>query len=599
MDYAIKTGLVKLGLEQEQTHIRILQRDCQTVFGHKDAVVSIIYDEEESQRSLEHKYNREFTSKFCFRFHDNEAQVHVPACFYDTNYLENKQARIDYLRQYIENREVPEPDVEMIERIAENIECQYDFCPVKQLETSPLNDHGASIHVVKSEDNMLCRALIFHGEGITEDEVFAVLKKEKVIKGILRKNLQDALNSRCGAYFNIARGLEAVDDSTGQIDKFFQEDEHKEFAKMIELLTIDTRQVKDINIAERNQLLMRIGDIIEGRDGYTIDGTSLKKSDITDSVAGIKFGQNVQLSEDGKEVYAKQAGHIRWDPEEQLIDVEPLYVVDGSVDYNEGNIVDFVGKVLIKGDVLPKFRVSAEGDIEVQGSVEDAHIKSNNGNVLVAGSIINNSEGKVEATKTVHCSIASNAKIHAGKIIVEKEVMNSELEADKEVEVIGSPGVIIGGEVSAKELVRANTIGSENWVPTKIHVGDVGDLKTRLRVLRQKLASRAEKLNEAKEISAILQQRNKDARLSEGQQAQLDRADADIPSLEEALQYGFEEEGQLKEEIDKRKPARLEVLKELFPQVDVYIYEGHMVPQMQEKHTGFRCRDGVLKRYSL
>ena len=71
---------------------------------------------------------------------------------------------------------------------------------------------------------------------------------------------------------------------------------------VMELLTIDTRSVKDINIAERNQILMHIGDIVIGHDGWTITGKAVSKANVDDTAAGIKTGPNVYLSDNGKKI---------------------------------------------------------------------------------------------------------------------------------------------------------------------------------------------------------------------------------------------------------------------------------------------------------
>jgi uncharacterized protein (DUF342 family) len=599
VEYAIRKGLEKIALPQEKILVKILQHDTQSIFGSKEALVSIVYDKAESDAALKSKNDAEFKSKFKFQYQDGHAEVLVPSCFFDERYLEDVDARIAFMVTYLEENGITDPDEELVNKLATNVESEYKYCPVKQIESIRINEDKASIHLKISEDKMLCEALIFHGKGCTEEEVYEVLKQNQVIYGIFKKNLANAIKYKYSDYFEISKGLEPVDDSPGSLDKFFQESEHKEFAKMMEKLTIDTRQIKDINIAERHQLLMNIGEIIEGTNGYRIDGSMVKKQDVTNSDASIKIGKNVYYSDDGKSLYSKAPGHIIWNDEKNFIDVEPIYIVDGNVDFSEGNIIDFVGKVLIRGDVKSKFTVSAEGDIEIQGSVEDANVKSINGNVFIAGSIVHKMEGCVEAKDTVHCMIATNASIKADKVIIEKEAMNCQITADTEIHVLGTPGVILGGEIYAKQLVSANSIGSSNWTPTKIHVGDVTELKQQLRVFRQKSSNLGDRLKEAKEIVTLLEQHQERAELSRIQKKQLMKAERQIPELEETLSFSQEQEEHIKEEIKIQRTARLEIHKDLFPQVDIFIFEGHMVPQKIETYTGFRYREGRIQRFSI
>ncbi|SCA63323.1 hypothetical protein SCG7086_AO_00170, partial [Chlamydiales bacterium SCGC AG-110-P3] len=359
------------------------------------------------------------------------------------------------------------------------------------------------------------------------------------------------------------------------------EDEIKEFTRMMTALTIDTRSIKDINIAERNQLLLSIGEIIPGHNGRRIDGKILKKRDISHSGIGINLGPNTYASDSGKEVYAKRAGHIVWKPEENLLDIEPVYIVEGNVDFSEGNIQGFVGKVIVKGDVKPKFKVVAHGDVEIQGTVEDALIRSTNGNVVILGSVVNKSDGLIQASKTAHVCIATNANIKGQRI------------------VIGSPGVVIGGVLQAKNLIQANSIGSESGVATKIHVGDVKALRERLRALGQKASADSALLKELTEVIKLLEFKETSNTLDSDQANLLSKARTDAPELKGLLEATHEEEIEIKREIASRRPARLEVMDTLHPQVDVWLFEACVTTQAAEKFTGFRCKDGIMQRYSL
>lgn len=600
VDFAIRNGLNQLGLPQDRTLIKILQRESQSLFGYKPAVVSIIFDETEAERAKAEKQRREFVSKFQFRYDAGVALVKVPACFYDEQFAIPKEKREQFIIDFLEEHDIPDPEDDRVKHIVEDFQCQYDFVPVKKLDVHRLNMDGGSIHLRKSPDLMTAKAIIFHGsDSVTEEQVYRALKENQIVKGIRKANIQRVLENRYTGFFEVAKGVPAVDDRFGNMEKFFQEDEHKEFTRVMEQLTIDTRSVKDINIADRNQLLLRVDDVIPGSPGYRIDGVPVSKKDITDASQGLKIGANVYFSDDAKEVYAKQSGHIVWKPEEHYIDVEPIYIVEGDVDFSEGNIIGFVGKVLIKGDVKSKFSVIAEGDIEIHGSVEDAVVKSTNSSVFIGGGVIHRAEGMVQAKETVQCNIATNAHIRAKKICVEKEVMNSRLEAEDEIQVMGNPGVIVGGEVSANQMIRANTIGSERWVRTKVAVGDVTEVKKRQRSLQQKGSQLNSQLREAQQIHDILTNKAKNTELTVSQKTQLERVKQEIPEIQEKLQDMAEEEERNKKLIEARRKAKLEVIKNLHPQVEVNIFDATFTPRSAEKYSGFKARAGEIQRYSL
>jgi uncharacterized protein (DUF342 family) len=344
---------------------------------------------------------------------------------------------------------------------------------------------------------------------------------------------------------------------------------------------------------------MKIGEIIPGENGYQVNGTILPCKKILNASAGIKLGRAVYESDNGKEIYSNQSGHIVWRPEEGYIDVEPLYLVEGNVDYSEGNIMGFVGKVLIKGDVKPKFTVVAEGDIEIHGAIEDATVRSTTGSVLVAGGIVNRSGGFVEAKETIHCSICTNADLRADRIIVEKEAMNSKLHADSSVEARGNPGVIVGGNVFARHLVSANVIGSERGVCTEIQVGDVSDLHSKVRSINQVRDRVQSKLREAEQICHILEARQSHRKLSESQEKHLEESQNNVPMLRDNLQDLQDEEDYLRAEIDRRKDGRLEIHKIAYAATRLKIFDTQLNISTHEQYTGFRASRGKAVRYPL
>jgi uncharacterized protein (DUF342 family) len=595
----LNAGLEEIGLPLERTMVEIVQRENDSFFGYRDAVVSITYDTKESEKALFQKNLDLFKGTFKFRFHEGKAQVHVPPTFYDLKFIESDETRKEYLKNYLISQGVPNPSEDILEDISKDTQHQFDYTTVWELPVDKINETQAEIMIKISEDEMKADAIIFPGTEVTSEEVYEVLRKNGIIKGIIAKNIQGAISKRVSQFFTIAIGKPPINDQPGIIETFFREDEHSEFDKLMEQLTIDTRTVKEINIAERNQLLLRLGDLIEGEDGYTIKGKVLQKALIKDDNKKLVLGQNVYYSDNEKEVYAKSSGHIVWKPETGLIDVEPIYIVEGNVDFNEGNIIGFVGKVIIKGDVKEKFTVSAEGDIEIHGCVEDGTVKSLQGKVMVAGTIINQKGGVVEAKESIRCNIAQNANMKADKIYVEKECLNSRLQAESEIHITGAPGAVIGGEIRANNLVRANIIGSPSWVATKIYVGDVSEMKTHLKGSRQKKEKIKNKLQEAEQVVKILQGKKSDGTLTKGQEKQLGKTLQEIPALKDEFNYLEQEENELKTIIQSRKSARLEIVNIMHPQVDVSVFEGKMIPNTAEQFTGFLCKDGRLARYSL
>lgn len=599
VDFVIKNTLQKIGLNKNRVMIRILQREYHGILQHNEAIVCFVYNDEESQKSLLKKFKKSLAEEFKLKIEDETISIQVAASFYDPKRLPSEVEREEFLLDYLNKRSIRDCDPEGIQQIVWNPEAQHNFVSIKKIPTEPLTDSGATIHLQFSEDELKAEAIIFFNkQDVKEEDIFRVLKKHHCIKGVIRKNIQEVLKSKESEYFEIARGCKPSDDRPASIEFFFRNKDEEDATRLMEALTVDVRNVKDISIAEKNQLLVRIGDVIPGKDGYTVSGTALKKKNL-ESACPLKLGNGVYLSENGSEVYAKAEGHIVWDEETLFIDVESVYIVNGNVDFSQGNINGFVGKVIISGSVKPKFSVTAEGDIEIQGDVEDAYVESTQGNVNIKGTIVHQNEGYIKAAETFTGSIASNAKIYAKNIVMEKQVFNSYLKAEENIEVLGTPGVIVGGTVFANRTLKVNTVGSESWVATEIHVGDVTELKSKIRILTQRVMETEDLIKETRKVISMLKILQQNGQLNDVQNTQLEENTAKLEVLQKDLERDSKEKEKLKVDVDKCQKALLEVNQTLYPQVSIYIFDSFFMPKKEEEHVGMICKNSLIKRFPL
>ncbi len=144
-------------------------------------------------------------------------------------------------------------------------------------------------------------------------------------------------------------------------------------------------------------------------------------------------------------------------------EVRGALAVPGDVGPATGN-VDFPGRVIVKGSVLAGYRVSAQGGLEVGGTIEAAEVRVE-GNVLVREGIL----GTVVATGTITARHAENARLEAeGDVVVEKAVLNSAITAGGAVRV---PGGLVSGSVFAGSAIETGEAGSPGGARLWLRVG--------------------------------------------------------------------------------------------------------------------------------
>jgi uncharacterized protein (DUF342 family) len=137
------------------------------------------------------------------------------------------------------------------------------------------------------------------------------------------------------------------------------------------------------------------------------------------------------------------------------------------VDFSTGNI-RASGSVRVRGQVTPGFVVQAGKLAEIFGDVWEGVIEAK-GDVKVRGAITAGS--RVKAGGNVSARFVLNSRVEAeGDVDVALSVTGSEIYAKGRLRVVGSQGVILGGEVNAALGIEARTIGSPGS-RTKVVVG--------------------------------------------------------------------------------------------------------------------------------
>ena len=123
-----------------------------------------------------------------------------------------------------------------------------------------------------------------------------------------------------------------------------------------------------INHCRKGEELARIIPENPGENGYDVYGQAIKPREVKH--ATLKFGRNIELSEDKHVIRSMVDGHVT------LVDdkvfVSDVYEVK-NVDVSTGNI-EFDGSIEISGNVVENFEVKAGGNVIINGLAEVLNI---------------------------------------------------------------------------------------------------------------------------------------------------------------------------------------------------------------------------------
>lgn len=368
----------------------------------------------------------------------------------------------------------------------------------------PQRNLGSLIEVIISNDKLAADLVLKSDEEevtVSVSELKELLRQKGVVYGI-----DDAALTRfaqqprdyLGVPLRVATGKAPEPGSDARIEYAFERREEKR-PKELDDGRVDYYSVVSIANVSRGQLLAQKIPAGKGVDGVTVTGQPLAAKPGKDAV--IKPGKNVVLNEDKTLLYALIDGQVSFSNDK--VSVFPVYEVKGDVDFSVGNI-DFVGTVVIRGNVPTGFHIKASGDIRIYGSVEGAELEAG-GLIEIKSGIVAQDKGHVIAGTNVVTSYIQNGNVTAGNdVIVSQSIMFSNVRAGKNVLCNGPKGIIIGGTIQAGERIVARVIGNSTATPTVLEVGVKPQMRNELQQVITELQGHYDNLKKTDQGLGVL-----------------------------------------------------------------------------------------------
>lgn len=355
------------------------------------------------------------------------------------------------------------------------------------------------------------------------DDVREELAKRKIVHGVDYERLEHLIKSvnQTGEPILgevVAEGKNSVDGQNGRIEWFvatsvrvnLQEDEAGK---------INYKDVFEIPCVRTGEKIAKVYEPTEPVDGLSIYGKPLigkrGKSVKVSPAKGSRFNP------DDSSYYAEIDGQVQ--AKGGKLGVIPVWNVTDDVDLSTGNI-EFLGSVIIQGNVMAGFSVKAEGDILVKGLVEGAELKAG-GTITVKMGVVANGKGMIEAGENFYAKYCSSAIIRVEKdVTVEDTIMNSDVQAGGKVKVSKNKGSIVGGTVAAQGGIDILNAGSDMGQTTTLIVGEQYFVRDRLVTLSKKIQRQQEQIETLKQSMAPFAGfQDNDPRLGEAQRKSLAR----------------------------------------------------------------------------
>jgi len=457
-------------------------------------------------------------------------------------------------------------------------------------------DWNEKIQVTFSEDKMQAFVSFRRAEGdwrLTVPELEQILSAAGVKFGLQEETLRKLCERPQDYYLAqtvVAVGMPPTNGRDGYIDVLYDSDSSSRRPSEREDGSVDYREIIQLANVKAGQLIASRIPPEKGIDGMDVTGGIIKARDGKE--AHFKVGKNVVVNAENTGLYAAIDGLVTRTDKDKL-NVFPVYEVNGDVDYNVGNI-DFVGTVVIRGNVLTGFKVRASGDIRVTGGIEGAEVESD-GSIEIYGGIIGSNKGLVRAGGNVKCSFIQEGNVQAGEdVIVNQSIMHSNVRAARNIICNGSKGLIVGGLLQAGERVVARMIGNAMSTATAIEVGVRPELRQELNELRAQIRALSESLDKTEKALAMLNQLAASGQLSPDKLAMRIKLTATRRQTAEDLQTAKEKMLEIEKSLEDTESSRVDVVNTIFGGTKIVIGRYTRFIKDSVQRVSFRLADGEV-----
>lgn len=338
------------------------------------------------------------------------------------------------------------------------------------------------------------------GKEISFEGIMQKLSENKVCHGINIEEIKRMAEQRLyGERTLVAEWTPAVNGIDGTITYHYEkqvkiapvEDEHG---------FVDYKNLGLIRTVKAGDVIADITHPTEGEPGIDVRGQTLRQ--IHGKKASYTVGTNTELTEDGTQIIASTDGNINFKSNAFCID--QVVTIPGDVDASVGNI-NFVGDVIVKGEVMEGFRISSNGNIIVSGNVNGATLECD-GDIIIKKGCINS---KIVAHGSVTINFCEHSNIRCDGDLVSSNFVICDVYCGN-LSVKGTHGGLMGGSYTSLTSVEISNIGTKNYTPTVLTVGDNALLSEEKNAVLKEMEKQQKTLNDLVLVINFLNEKKKE-----------------------------------------------------------------------------------------
>ena len=356
--------------------------------------------------------------------------------------------------------------------------------------------------------------------------------------------------------------------------------------------SVDFHNLNTICHCKKGDVLAHLIREEKGEPGYDVYGESIKPRDV--KTQKLKYGNNIELSEDGTTITSMIDGHVSLVMDKVF--VSDVYELE-NVGPSTGN-VDAEGSVLVNGNVQTGYSIKAKGNVVINGVVEGAQVEAG-GDIILARGMNGMGKGVLKAGGSIISKFFENSSIYSGSYVEADSILHSNVVAQTYIMVDGRKGFIVGGSVHATDKIGCKTLGSPMGTDTFVEVGIDPEQKQRYQDLRKELMSTEKNIRQIQPIILSLSQKVKaGAALTKEQVQYLKTLMETNAKLTKHLEECEEEYDRMDEQMTGVDNACVMIKEDAYAGTKIMVRDASLVLKDTRSHCRFVYERGEVKEAS-
>ncbi|MGN0589360.1 MAG: FapA family protein [Ruminiclostridium sp.] len=445
--------------------------------------------------------------------------------------------------------------------------------PINGTVTVNIDEKYMTAHIVVTEP-------LHGGKPVTEEEARRTVAENGIRYNVIESAFDDIFKG--GGYGHsvlLAKGDAPVDGENGYL-KYYFEQASAAVIKEDEFGNVDYRDLGTIKNIKQGEVIADIVPETPGKPGKDIRG--VVQNQFPGKPAKVYSGNGVAVSEDGTKLIAAVSGNLRWNKDRFVVD--DVLTISDDVDLSVGNI-DFIGDIVIKGNINEGFVVKAVGDINVFGNITGANVTSES-SISVRLGIINS---EVKAAGDITASFCENSTIESNGNCTAQSFVSCTLFCNGNLTAKGGKSAIVGGKYTCLSDVEANYIGSDTYIRTIITLGNVAVLAEEKIEHEKKLKEYNQQLEQLNLVCETLQKQKKAGQLPQQREEMLATSIRAKFGHMKAINAIKARIADIEKEINGNNDLKVKVNRAIFPGVTIRINNSRLT--VSDKKT--TCKIGM------